>query len=260
MDERGTRATPENRGAEAAAAYRGERAQARAPRSRERKVFELEDYLLAAWILVVEEAVRRWSGDPFTLMAEVGGSVQGSIGWLEWLSNLSFAAWVVIALFLFVLLTRGPEDTTRDVAIDRRMPMLAFATPVLSMYALVASGIRHLVTERPSGEDPVDPPWPGPAVPRIVRRTAAVPLAFLGDAVFREQVTRAGLADVTMSSLADGISVSMLLETAASAFPFMVFVAGPRIAAGAVLAWRPWIIRFGLFYAALWARGAGLTP
>jgi hypothetical protein len=28
----------------------------------------------------------------------------------------------------------------------------------------------------------------------------------------------------------------------------MVFVAGPRIAAGDALAWRPWIVRFLFFY------------
>ena len=39
----------------------------------------------------------------------------------------------------------------------------------------------------------------------------------------------------------------------------MIFVAGPRIASGAALAWRPWIIRFGLFYIATVARNSGFS-
>ncbi|MCC6163058.1 MAG: hypothetical protein IT182_06885 [Acidobacteria bacterium] len=63
--DRGTRATPENRGAEAAARFRGEGStpSGQPLDRRPRRVFELEDYLLAGWILLVEFGLRRMAGN-----------------------------------------------------------------------------------------------------------------------------------------------------------------------------------------------------
>ncbi len=263
MQEPGNRATPENRGADAAARYRGTpAATAPAGRGRPRHILEVEDYLLAGWIVLVEYALRRMADEPvvsvgpFVLdMILAEHTAAQSPGWLGWLASLTPAGWAVLALFLFVLLTRGPEDTDRDVAIERRTPMLALLVPVLSLYALVASAVQDMVvgiTEKPASGQP---PWPGPYVPGVVRRTAAVPLALLGDAMFRSEIGQTDLLTFAPTSLVDAISPRMLLVVVASAFPFMIFVAGPRIAAGAALAWRPWILRFVFFYASAWAGG-----
>jgi hypothetical protein len=252
MHERGTRATPANRGAEAAAAYRGKPVEHRdaGRRPRPRHVLELEDYLLAGWVVGVEEVVRRSAGDPFELMRDMTTGDTGS-GWWALLQSLTPTGWLVVGLFLFVLLTRGPEDTDRDVALSRRWPMLGLALPVLSIYALIASGIQQAVWGSPDLRHGEEPPWPGPYVPGIIRRTVAVPLAFLGDALFRSEV-----ANTTLGAAAPTLDVASLAPTLLmallSALPFTLFVAGPRIAAGAALAWRPWLIRFALFYLSSW--------
>lgn len=248
----GNRATPETRGAEAAAQYRGERfpllddprLAAPRPERRPRHVLGVQDLLLAGWVVAAEEIVRRWGGDPFPILNEITPHDTGD-GWFGMLQRLPTMGWVVLGLFLFILLTRGPEDTDRDVALARRWPMLNMALPLLSIYALVASGVQQAFFGSPTLRPGEQPPWPGPYVPGFVRRTAAVPLAFLGDALFRS-----GTGSLEQNLTYDmGLSEAprLLLFTVLSILPYSVFVAGPRIAAGAVLAWRPWVIRFALF-------------
>ena len=65
--------------------------------------------------------------------------------------------------------------------------MLALFTPVLSIYALIATAIQQAIHGAPDLAPGQQPPWPGPYVPSIIRRTAAVPVAFLGDALFRSE-------------------------------------------------------------------------
>ena len=254
---RGSRATAENRGAEAAARYRAERAGETGATSGERRhqrprhLLQVEDLLLGAWVFGVEEVVRRWAGDPLRLMDDMSTGADGP-GWLAFVSSLTATGWLLLGLFLFILLTRGPEDTDRDVALGRRWPMLGPALPLLSIYALIATGIQKAIGAMPDYKDGEQPPWPGPYMPPIVRRTAAVPVAFIGDALFRSE-----LANTSISVLAGPIGsgtpiLPTLLITFLSAFPFMLFVAGPRIVAGAPLAWRPWIIRFAFFYLSSW--------
>lgn len=99
--------------------------------------------------------------------------------------SLTPIGWLFLGLVLFLLLTRGPEDTDRDVALERRWPMLGPALPLLSISALIATGVQKLAGGLPDRKPGEEPPWPGPYVPRVIRRTAAVPIAFIGDAVFR---------------------------------------------------------------------------
>ena len=115
MFNRGTRATPETRGTEAAAAYRG--GQARRPVH----VLQVEDLLLGSWVFGVEELMRRWAGEPIQLLQSMTSSDAGQ-GLLGLLAALTPSGWMFLGLFLFVLLTRGPEDTDRDVALGRRWP------------------------------------------------------------------------------------------------------------------------------------------
>lgn len=214
------------------------------------RVLQWEDLALALWILVIEEAVRRWVGVEHLGLELLGGHATGD-GWLAYARSLSGPTWVLVALFLFLLLTRGPEDTDRDVALGRRWPMLGLALPVLSIYALVASGVQAMLSREvprmPSGE----PPWPGPYVPRLVRRLAAVPVALIGDWIFRVEIAQSELGSLSSLSLSEGLSGTQAALLVVMALPYMLFVAGPRIAAGAELAWRPWVVRFAVFIAAI---------
>ena len=248
----GTRAAPENRGAEAAARYRGEHAARRERPGGARSwsgTLQVEDIVLAAWVLAFDFVLARWYAADL-LSHEVMGVDASGDGWWAFLTSLSTPAWVLVFLFFFVLLTRGPEDTDRDVALDRRWPMLALALPLLSIYALIASGIQALVkgerTTMPSGQ----PPWPGPYVPRVIRRLAGVPVALIGDSLFRAEVAHSELGTLSSMSLSDGLSGTQAVLLVLMALPYMIFVAGPRIAAGAELAWRPWILRYGFFVGA----------
>lgn len=257
MFDRGSRATPETRGAEAAAQYRAEQGGAldgqhggRGRRPRPRHVLEVEDVLLAGWVFGVEELVRRWTGDPLVLMREMTTPTTES-GWISLIWSLTPIGWLFIGLFLFILLTRGPEDTDRDVALGRRWPMLGLALPILSIYSLIASGVQYAVFGGPALKDGELPPWPGPYVPGPIRRTVAVPVGLLGDALFRSEIAFASLG-VAAAPLDPDRLLPTALMMLASAFPFMLFVAGPRIASGAALAWRPWIIRFAVFYVSSW--------
>ena len=97
-----------------------------------------------------------------------------------------------------------------------------------------------------------EPPWPGPYVPGVVRRTAAIPIALIGDALFRSEVASVNLGAAAAPLDGSAPLLGTLFMAGLSALPFMLFVAGPRITAGAALAWRPWIIRFVFFYVSSW--------
>jgi hypothetical protein len=229
-------------------------------------VLQIEDLVLALWILVLEEGLRRWVDDPVRLLTlgaddpTAGLAALPADGWLDWLAWLAAAPpglLVLLGLWLFVLLTRGPEDADRDVALTRRWPMTALALPVLSIYALIASGIQSVLGRLPPRADGNEPPWPGPSVPRWLRRTAALPLALVGDAIFRGGMVAITEAD-RLASASDLLSLRLVFAILATVFPFTLLVAGPRIAAGAELAWTPWILRFAFLHAAsfthLWSR------
>ncbi|BCS32143.1 hypothetical protein TBR22_A13520 [Luteitalea sp. TBR-22] len=235
-----------------------------APPSPRRHVLQVEDLLLALWIFVLEEGLRRWIGDPVSLltlgdpMAPPGVvMVPAGAGWLETVAALPPGALLLGGLWLFVLLTRGPEDTDRDVALGRRWPMLALGLPLLSIYALIASAIQSAVGLMPARADGAEPPWPGPLVPRWLRRTAALPLALVGDALFRGGTVSITGAETIMSA-GELLSPRLIVAILATVFPFTLLVAGPRIAAGAEMAWTPWIARFAFLHAAsfthFWSR------
>lgn len=229
-----------------------------------RHVLQVEDLLLAVWIFVVEEGLRRWTGDPLRLLtlgaddAPAGVLVTpGQDGWLAWLAAAPPGLLVLAGLWFFVLLTRGPEDTDRDVALGRRWPMLALALPLLSIYALIASAIQAALGLLPARPEGAEPPWPGPFVPRWLRRTAALPLALVGDALFRGGMIAITEAD-RLAGAADLLSPRLIVAILATVFPYTLLVAGPRIAAGAEMAWTPWILRFAFLHAAsfshFWSR------
>lgn len=211
-----------------------------APAARRRPVlvdFEIEDVLLAAWLAVAAR-----------LLASFGG---GPAGWLE----AGHEAWAVGALAFAIgvlLVTRGPDDTSLDVAIARRVLLVGPAFPLVSLYGLAGSQWRKVRHRRrraaglasPDGD--VADTWPGPLIGRAWRRTVALPVALVGDLVFRGS-TGSLLPDP--SSMRDPSAVVHLLMVAAG---FVFAVVGPRVAAGATMAPWPWVSRFALAVVAAW--------
>lgn len=185
---------------------------------------EVEDLLLAAWV----------AGGSMALRWATPGVEQGH--------DPTWVGWVLLGLaWAFLIVTRGPEDDDRDVAIMRRVFLVGPAYPLLSLYALAGTAIQrrcggaHIVAA--SGE----PPWPGPLVARVWRRTAAIPFMVIGDAVFsgsREvSLLRAGVMDEPF------VWVGLVAV-------YVFTVAGPRIVAGASLSPISWAIRLALFLVA----------
>jgi hypothetical protein len=246
----GERATRHNRGAAAAAAHRGKREARRRAPARPAHVLAPEDVLMAAWFLALEQGlVRVFGADPLMWF-----SGQGLFGEDHALSPGSL---MLLGLLTFLIFTRGPADTSRDEALARRTFLLGPALPLLSIYALIASVVQRwwYLRSRPNETSdtfigpahPIfsnDPPWPGPRVSGLVRRSLALPVALLGDAMFRAELWNADITDVT------SLDMGRLFMVLATVAPFTLFVAGPRIVAGDTRAIPSWVLRFALFWTA----------
>ena len=206
------------------------------------------------WLGGLESLIRWYTGDELLPLIE-----SLDLRLLEWTWDTGWAwlaqpgavmqALVGLALAPLVLVvgTRGPEDTDRDVALTRRLVLLGPFWPLLVLYARVASGLGQTTFRTPSLPAGRRPPWPGPPLPSGVRRTLVLPAALLGTALFR---------DVSRTVIRDGAPTAPTLtaiHVVLSVLPFVVLVAGARIAAGAAMDWRAWVSRFALFYAAWWA-------
>jgi hypothetical protein len=125
----------------------------------------------------------------------------------------------------------------------RRLCMLGPFVFVLSIYGAIAD---QIVRQRRDGwNDPRIPSqWPGPLVGRAWRRSAAVPLALVGDSAFRNYQ---GPVDFT-----GGIDAAGVIMAVGDAGIFFFMVAGPRIVASATMQPWPWLFRFALFAASSW--------
>ena len=222
-------------------------------RPSEGHVIASEDILMAAWFLALERSLAHLLGtDPLMWMTGSGFVSEGGT------SPGLIALVLLVAALVF---TRGPADTSRDEALLRRTFLLGPMLPLLSIYSLIATGVQrrwHLRSHPEAaaaratepGVHPLfrdDPPWPGPRLPRFVRRTLALPVALIGDALFKAELAT---ADVDIVATFDPRG---LLFIAASGAPFILFVVGPRIVAGDTRAIPPWVLRFAIFWTVTFA-------
>lgn len=195
-------------------------------------IFELEDLLLALWMLAVEQWVVRYSGQSPVLWAEPGAD--GSL------------PWPLVALLLaaaFVIFTRGNCDTSIDTAIKRRIliaPPLFFVLPLIaSIISLIRGGEKSLA--HLGGEEAE---WPMPAAPDWLRRLVATPILLVGDSAFLsayQEEQRAFLAPEG-PGLKD-IALAFFVVT----IPYLMFIVGPRVATGSSSDWKVWLIRFAVY-------------
>ena len=208
------------------------------------RILEPEDVLLGLWMLAVEQWVVRYSG-------------QSPLAWTAPREDGSWP-WTLVAVLLaaaFVIFTRGSLDTSIDRALKRRIlifPPLFFVLPLIASIVSLIRGDEKSVVRR-GGEEAE---WPMPTVPDWLRRLVATPLFLIGDSVFLaafESEQKSYLASEFSPSLAD-LTLTFLLVT----LPFLISVAGPRIAAGSSGDWKIWLGRFAL-YAVLFVSGRQLV-
>ena len=192
--------------------------------------------MLAAWVLVVEGLVVRFLDSSPTTWIEPGEG--------PW----PFMLWVTGFAFVFVVFTRGSRDSSIDQAVMRRVLMTLPFYWALSLIGMGVSWIRG--GERSSrhfGGDEAE--WPFPSVPDWLRRMVATPILLVGDSAFlasfrTEQGHFLSLGETP--AWTDYGSVFFVI-----ALPYLLFVVGPRIAAGASGDGRIWVLRFAVYCAAL---------
>jgi hypothetical protein len=211
------------------------------PPSRFARILEVEDLLLALWLLAAEHLVVRYSGRKPVEWAEPG---QNSLPW---------PLLLLILAALFVIFTRGSCDTSIDRAVMRRVPMfppLFFVLPLIaSIISLVRGGEKSLAEQ---GGERAE--WPMPSAPDGLRRLVATPLFLVGDSAFLSAFeSYQGFFLRRESPTFGDITLTFILV----AVPYVVVVAGPRIAAGSSGGWQVWVARFA-FYAFLLVTGRQL--
>ena len=212
------------------------------PPARPYRVFDIEDFLIAGWL-----ALGSWlTGGlpPETFLASNG--------------RISVLGWAVLVAFLVVFFSRGAEDADLDQALIRRMFVLGPLVFVLSALAPLTNFIVHSIRSARARRLGWPIPeawrgWPGPPLPDGLRRVLALPFTLIGESLFSQSIQTEfdiWLADRPLSDLPPFLffATAMLIAT------FCFLVVGPRVIAGGVLAWRPWLLRFGLYLAA-WAAG-----
>lgn len=211
--------------------------------------FEIEDLLLAAWVLSLGYLLAPGFGTGRVVS-------QGS---------LTPLGWMVIAAFLAVLLSRGPTDNDLDRAILRRTLAVGPFYFVLSIGALLGNGLRALAGRaraRRLGLTAPDAPtgWPGPPLPAGLRRALAVPYEIFGESLFRSFCGSELDLWTGGAPLVERPFVLVLAFVLIGA-GYLVLVIGPRVVAGATLDWRPWLLRFALYLgAAVSARPGAFAP
>ncbi len=206
-------------------------------------ILELEDLLLGLWLLVAEHWVVRYSGRP-------------PVEWVEPREGGGLP-WPLVVLLLaaaFLIFTRGSCDTSIDRAVMRRIlifPPLFFVLPLLaSLVSLIRGGEKSVAK---LGGDEAE--WPMPAAPDWLRRLVATPIFLVGDSAFLsafENEQRSFLG-TDGAGVADAVSTFFVV-----AIPYLIFVVGPRVAAGSSGDWKVWLGRFGV-YAVLLVSGSQLA-
>ncbi len=173
--------------------------------------------------------------------------------------GLSLLGGCVIAGYVVVFLTRGPEDGDLDQALIRRIFAVGPLIFLLSPLALLVNALRSAARRRRAqerGQPHPDPAsdWPGPPLSLPVRRTLALPAVVLGENASRQfLITELDLWGV-LTRAADGTQHFARPEMAPFAVAcllvgFGTMVMGPRVVAGASLDWRLWLPRFLLYLA-----------
>ena len=124
-----------------------------------------------------------------------------------------------------------------------------------AIVAGLANWIRtiRLKAKRPAGtgwhELPeLDPIWPGPYVPRVLRRAAAVPYALLGDALLPRLV---GALHEHVRTASGEWVMELTIPVLSTVCVYLFAVVGPRVATGSTVNPLVWTSRSASYFVAL---------
>lgn len=229
-----------------------------------------EDLLLVVWVLfgsrlvLLLPAFRDDAGVGPGAALAIGATVivePSLAGFAAIAAALGVGGWLVALSMLFVFWTRGPEDVDLDAAVMRRFLFVGPAWWLLGVSALavnaVVYGLRRLAARllgRSRADIEIHRGWPGWLLPSAVRRVAALPAILGGELAFRSALVATAGDWQASPPLTSDVVFAVLLAIPAYAF----FVVAPRLATGGVLKVWPWVVRFAVYLAAVFAGEAWL--
>jgi hypothetical protein len=210
--------------------------------SRFRGMVEVEDVLLFLWAAALERLVTLESRtEPLDLF--VAGDFFTPFGWFA------------LAGVVFVAVTESDRSLDMDGMLLRKILLWGPLYWLAAMVAGLANWIRTIrqKAKMPAGTGwhqlpELNPVWPGPYVPRVLRRAAVVPYALLGDALLPRLVS-ALHEHVRTASGEWFMELTIPVITTVSVYLFAVV--GPRVATGSTVSPFVWTSRFACYFVAL---------
>jgi hypothetical protein len=210
--------------------------------SRFRGTVEVEDMVLFLWAVALERLVTlRDRAEPLDLF--LAGDLFTPFGWFA------------LAGFLFVAVTESNRSLDMDAMLLRKVLLWGPLLWLASMVAGLANWIRtiRLKAKMPAGTrwnelpEP-DPIWPGPYVPRWLRRAAVVPYALLGDALLPRLVST--LHEQVRTASGEWV-MELTIPVLSTVTVYLFAVVGPRVATGSTVNPVVWTSRFASYFVAL---------
>jgi hypothetical protein len=163
--------------------------------------------------------------------------------------------WFALAGVLFVAVTESNRSLDMDGMLLRKLLLWGPLYLLASILAGLANWIRTVrLKARMSAGTPwhklpaLDPLWPGPYVPRFVRRAAAVPYALLGDALLPRLVS--ALHENVRTASSEWV-MELTIPVLSTVCVYLFAVVGPRVATGSTVNPLVWASRFASYFVAL---------
>ncbi len=210
--------------------------------SRFRGVVEVEDLLLFLWAIALERLVTLGDrAEPLDLF--LGGDFLTPFGWFA------------LAGVLFAAVTESTRGLDMDGMLLRKILLWGPFYLLASIVVGLANWIRtvRLKARMPAGTrwndlPELDPLWPGPYVPRVLRRAAVVPYALLGDALLPRLVSA---LHEHVRTASDEWLMELTIPVLSTVSVYLLAVVGPRVATGSTVSPFVWTSRFASYFVAL---------
>ena len=200
--------------------------------SRPERRLDVEDFVLALWLGVIEPLFRQYTGDDLLPLIE---SLDLRVMELTWDTPWAWVAQPGLVMGALLAIALVPLAIAVGGRARRAGPTASSAGPTTNSVGSTTSSAG------PGGSRG--------ALPSAVRRTLIVPAALIGTSLSR------GVCHSLVRDGAYSAPALAALHIGFSLLAFVLVVAAPRLVVGATTEWRRWLPRFALYYAA-WMAGA----